>query len=90
MAKIINTKKGKKVVLRNPSEKAKRYARQLKSGQVQETGAKLKPTDKAFRIGYLTARSDNAKAYKHTHKPKKKGRPVGSKDSYKRTRRKKS
>ena len=82
MAKIINTKKGKKVVLRNPSEKAKRYARQLKSGQVQETGAKLKPTDKAFRIGYLTARSDNAKAYKSNkakEPPKRgRGRPKGS------------
>ena len=80
MAKIINTKKGGKVVLRNPSEKGKRYARQLKSGKVQETGKKLSNTDKAFRIGYLTARSDNAKAYKSKNKPKRRGRPKGSKN----------
>ena len=71
MAKFITTRKGNKVVLRNPSEKAKRYARQLKNGVVQETNKKLTPTDKAYRIGYLSARSDNAKAYNSN---KKKGR----------------
>ena len=68
MAKIIKTRKGNKVVLRNPAEKGKRYARQLKSGTVVETGKKLSNTDRAFRIGYLTARSDNAKAYKSKHR----------------------
>lgn len=68
MASVVRTKKGNKIVLRNPSEKGKRYARQLKSGKVQETGKTLSNTDRAFRIGYLTARSDNAKAYKSKRK----------------------
>ena len=68
MAKVITTRKGNKVVLRNPSEKGKRYARQLKSGKVQETGKKLSNTDRAFRIGYLTARKDNAKAWKSNNR----------------------
>lgn len=68
MAKIYTTKKGYKVVLRNPSEKAKRFAHQLKNGRVLETSKKLTPTDRAYRIGYLSARSDNAKAYKSKHR----------------------
>ena len=64
MAKVINTKSGKKIILRNPAEKAKRYSRQLKSGQVFETGKKLTENDIAFRRGYLSARTDNAKAFK--------------------------
>ena len=64
MAKVFTSKKGNKVVLRTPSEKGKRYARQLKANRIQETGKELSDTDRAFRIGYLTSRSDNAKAYK--------------------------
>ena len=80
MAKIINTKNGKKVVLRTPAEKGKRYARQLKSGRIQETGKALTEKDRAFRIGYLTSRSDNAKAYKSKQGKKRgRGRPRGSK-----------
>jgi hypothetical protein len=63
MATVIKTKTGKKVVLYNPAEKGKRYARQLRNGKVAETGKKLTNTDKAYRAGYLSARSDNAKAY---------------------------
>ena len=55
------------IVLRNPDEKAKRYSRQLKSGVVRETGERLTATDKAYRVGYLDARSDNAKAFKSKH-----------------------
>lgn len=67
MSRIYKTKKGDNIVLLNPAEKGKRYARQLKHGYVQETGVVLTPTGKSFRIGYLTARSDNAKAYKSLH-----------------------
>ena len=81
MAKIFNSKNGKKIVLRNPSEKGKRYARQLKNNRVDETGKELSKTDRAFRIGYLTSRSDNAKAYKHKQKAKRgRGRPKGSRN----------
>ena len=80
MAKIFNSKNGKKIVLRNPSEKGKRYARQLKNNKVEETGKPLSKTDRAFRIGYLTSRSDNAKAYKSKQRKKRgRGRPKGSK-----------
>lgn len=68
MAKIVTTKSGVKIVLRNPAEKAKRFARQLTKGKVSETGKKLSPTDRAFRIGYLSARSDNADCFKSQRK----------------------
>lgn len=55
------TKSG--IILRTPDEKAKRYARQLKFGRVKETGQELNSNQKAFRIGYLASRNDNAKAY---------------------------
>lgn len=51
------------IILRNPAEKAKRYARQMKHGVVRETGKELSATDMAFRAGYLQARQDSAKAY---------------------------
>lgn len=52
------------IVLRNPAEKAERFAGQLKTGKVKETGKKLTNVDRAYRCGYLDARSDNAKAFK--------------------------
>ncbi len=67
MAKYFKTKNGKTIVLRNPAEKGTRYSKQLKAGKVEETGKKLTPTDRSYRIGYLQARSDNAKAYKSKH-----------------------
>jgi len=70
MAKKING-----FVFRNPAEKAKRYARQMKNGKVSETGKKLTKEDYAFRAGYLQAREDNANAFKSSHPrkyPKKK------------------
>ena len=67
MAVIHKTRSGKKIVLLNPAEKAKRYARQMKKGKVAETGKKLSKTDLAFRAGYLEARKDSAKAFKKKH-----------------------
>ena len=67
MAKYVITKSGKTFVLRNPAEKGARYAKQLKAGKVEETGKDLSSCERSFRIGYLTARSDNAKAYKSKH-----------------------
>ena len=55
------------IILRNPSEKAKRFARQMKKGYVSETGEKLSSTDMAFRAGYLQARQDSANAFKSKH-----------------------
>lgn len=65
MAKEITTKKGIKITLRNPFEKGKRFAQQLKNGKIEETGKELTEKEKAYRIGYLNSRGDNAKAYNH-------------------------
>lgn len=51
------------IVLLNPAEKAKRYARQMKSGMIRETGKELDYAGLSYRAGYLQARSDSAKAY---------------------------
>ena len=59
------------IVLRNPAEKAKRYAVQLKCGFVNETGQKLSSTDTAWRLGYLQARKDEARAFKSNQKKKR-------------------
>lgn len=59
------------IVLRNPAEKAKRYARQMKSGEIRETGKQLTKTDLAFRAGYLQARADNANAFNSKRKRKR-------------------
>ena len=68
MAKVIKTKGGKSIKLLNPAEKGKRYANQLKTGKVKETGKKLTDSEKAWRSGYLSARSDSADCYNATHK----------------------
>ena len=59
------TKKG--IILYTPSERAKRYARQLKNNKITETGKPLSKEDKAYRKGYLDARKDNARAFNHKH-----------------------
>ena len=63
MSVRIKTDSGKTIVLLNPAEKAKRYARQMKNGKVTETGKKLTINDFAWRAGYLQARKDSANAY---------------------------
>lgn len=79
MATRIKTDSGITIVLRNPSEKAKRYARQMKSGVVRETGELLTKTDMAYRAGYLDARNDNAKLFNKEHGRKGKGRSAVNK-----------
>lgn len=51
------------IILRTPDEKAKRYTKQLKAGRIRETGKELTSNQKAYRVGYLASRNDNAKAY---------------------------
>lgn len=62
------------IILRNPAEKAKRFARQMKSGVVRETGTELTSNDMAYRAGYLDARKDSAKAYCSNHGIKSKAK----------------
>lgn len=71
MATRITTKNGHEIVLLNPSEKSKRFARQMKNGVIKETGKELTPTDYAFRAGYLQARQDSAKAFNSNRKKKR-------------------
>lgn len=72
--KIIE-KNGKRVIFANPSDKARKYASELKSkqkltysGEVKKdkNGKKIKlnKASASYRIGYLQARSDNAKVFK--------------------------
>ena len=56
MAVVVNTKNGKKIILLNPAEKGKRYARQMKAGYVKETGEELDACAMAYRAGYLDSR----------------------------------
>ena len=67
MALKFTTKTGKKVVLLNPAEKGTRYARQLKKG-LDHTGKTLSDTQRAYRSGYLDARTDSAKAFNAKNK----------------------
>lgn len=68
MATIIRSKSGKKIVLLNPQEKTKRFARQMKTGVVRETNKSLSKVDKAYRAGYIAAQRDNQKAYCYKHR----------------------
>lgn len=79
MAVSLRNKKGKEVILLNPSEKARKFADELGNGvKVTNKGmlkfgkdgkpVKLTDTEKSFRSGYLQARKDSAQAYKSKHK----------------------
>jgi hypothetical protein len=73
MAKEITTKNGTVITLRNPAEKGKRFAEQLKSRKVKETGEIIEKGSEAYgyRRGYLQARRDGADAYNAKHNPDK-------------------
>lgn len=82
MAVTIQSKNGKKITLLNPSEKGKKFAKELKTGfkrtnsgkyklDKKKKGIKLTDTEKAFRSGYLSAQKDNAKCYNAKKKKKK-------------------
>lgn len=82
MAVVVRSRSGKRVTLLNPAEKGRKYAAELKKGihatndhvvkkNRQGKPIRLTDTQKAYRSGYLTARSDNAKAYKSNQKKRK-------------------
>ena len=82
MAVVVKTRRGKKVTLLNPAEKGRKYAAELKSGvratndhvvKRDKKGNKMRLTksQRIWRSGYLSARSDEAKAYKSNCKKKK-------------------
>ncbi len=86
MATIIKTKTGKDITLLNPNEKGKKYAKELKEKRKYTNSNKLK-CDKdgvvvnldccsaSYRMGYLAARKDNAKAYCAKNGIKSKAKP---------------
>lgn len=74
MAVTVTSRTGKKVTLLNPAEKGDKFAKELKRGYKQtnsgslkldknKKGIKLTETERAYRSGYLAARSDSAKCY---------------------------
>lgn len=73
MATLIKTKSGRKVVLLNPAERSKRYARELSNGRKQD-GSPLTETEAAFRMGVLNERKTQAKIYNREHGLKGKSR----------------
>ena len=73
MATLIKTKSGRKVVLLNPAERSKRYARELSNGRKQD-GSPLTETEAAFRMGVLNERKTQAKIYNREHVLKGKSR----------------
>lgn len=77
MAKTITSKKGNKITLLNPSEKGKKYAKELKNKKhyLNSNGFRtikkddngnakvLSKSEASYRMGYLAARKDSAKCY---------------------------
>ena len=81
MAKTVTTKKGKTLRFLNPAEKARKFANELSTG-IRKTNDGRYKADKngdvgltkegrAYRAGYLDARKDGAKAWKHNQKKSK-------------------
>lgn len=66
MAMNVKTKKGRKFY--TPAAKGEKYAFELKNNYNASTGETLSKNARAYRSGYLDARSDNAKAYKYNLK----------------------
>ena len=64
----VKNRNGETVVLLNPAEKGQLYARELKDNYAPKTADGLSRSQRAYRSGYLDARKDNAKAYKHNKK----------------------
>lgn len=69
---------GKEVILLNPAEKGRKYAAELSTGMRYTNDGNYKKDasgdvglskeGRAYRSGYLDARRDSAKAYKHNLK----------------------
>ena len=80
--RVVKSRTGKKITLLNPAEKGRKYSAELKAGiratnnhevKRDKNGKKITLTksQRSWRSGYLTARKDNAKAYKSNLKKKK-------------------
>ena len=68
-------RKGKKVTLLNPNEKASKFAFEISqkkrvTNDMTAIKGGLNKEQQAYRAGYLDARKDSAKAYNHNLKKK--------------------
>ena len=79
MAVTVKGRNGKNVVLLNPAEKGEKFAKELKQNRKRTNAGsfkldknkqsiKLTKAERAYRAGYLDARSDGAKVYKAKRK----------------------
>ena len=78
MAVKVKNNKGRIVTLLNPSEKASKYAYELKNNIRTTNDGRFKPdkngdlglsdTQRSYRSGYLQARKDSANAFKSRKK----------------------
>ena len=76
--KKVKRKDGRYVTLLNPSEKAGKFAAELRTGMRYTNNGDYKPDKngeiglskeaRAYRSGYLDARKDSANAWKHSQK----------------------
>lgn len=82
MAVTVTSRTGKRVTLLNPAEKGDKFARELKRGYKRTNSGSLKldknkksikltEVERAYRSGYLAARSDSAKCYNSKKKKRK-------------------
>ncbi len=76
MATVIKTKNGKQIVLLNPAERSKRYARELSKGCKQD-GTPLDDYERGLRVGVLFERSTQAKIYNKQNGKKSKSKKRG-------------
>lgn len=76
MATLIKTKNGKQVVLLNPAERGKSYARELRNG-CKKDGTPLTDYERGLRAGVLNERSVQAKIYNKQHGLKSKAKKRG-------------
>lgn len=67
MSKVVKSKNGKKIILLNPAERAKKYAQQLKKGR-NSNGEVLTDAQYGFRMGVLNERKLQAKIFKRNKK----------------------
>ena len=58
-------------VLLNPAEKGQLYAKEIKDNYNPRTGNGLTKSEFRYRAGYLDARRDSARAWKHNQEKKK-------------------
>lgn len=79
MAVVVKTKTGKTHTLLNPAEKGKKFAAELRTGAALTNDGEFKKNkngsykgltkvQQAYRGGYLDARKDSARAFKHKKK----------------------